>query len=30
MKFKNLKEFIDYIINYDNIQDILNSCQTQS
>jgi hypothetical protein len=30
MKFKSIKEFIDYIINFDNIQDILNSCQIQS
>lgn len=26
----NIKDFIEYIITFDNIDDILNNCKTQS
>ena len=30
MNFTNIKSFIDYIITFNNIDDILNNCKTQS
>ena len=30
MNFSNIKHFIDYIIQQDNVDDILNSCKSAS